>query len=137
MPVLGNDWTFTGQPGDSDLDHVRVLLGDTRNDDQLLGDSIISWALTEYGNPRKAASACARILAAEYARLVDKGGSAGANNSEKSKQYNDLAEQIEKGVVVLAKPFGGGISVSDKEAREDDTNRVPSEFFRNQWDNNG
>lgn len=135
MTVVGT-WTYPGDPNGSDLYKVRFLVGDTDSTDKQLSDEEILWMLSEYSTVRKAAAECARALAGKYARNADKAvGDLRISASQRSKHYNDLAVSLALQALLVATPSYGGVSVSDKQANEQDTDLVSPSFRRGVHDN--
>lgn len=64
-------WTYSGNPGTSDLDTVRFLLGDTETNDPLLQDEEITYLLTSKGSTNAATQQACLVLMAKAAREVD------------------------------------------------------------------
>ena len=117
-------------------DKVRFYLGDTDSTDPLLQDEEILFALSEYGGPRLAAAACCDSLAAKNARLADLAeGQLRISYSQRYKQFLEMAAVLRSRAAVLAVPSAGGISISDKEAAEGDTDRVSPSFTVDILDN--
>jgi hypothetical protein len=130
--------SFSYEPGASDKDTVRLLVGDTDPDKRQLHDEEIAWFLTENSNVYLAAAEAAKAIAALYGRDVDKQvGDLKISASQRQKQYLDLAKQLRSRVGRSISPYAGGISRSDKIAVEQDTDRVRPAFRRNQFDNPG
>jgi hypothetical protein len=124
--------SYTGNPGSSDIDKVRFLLGDTDETSEQLTDDEITWMLTEETDAYAAASLGASALAAKYARLADRDvGDLSIKYSQLSKNFSALAKQLEnQGATSAAgfKPYCGGISISDKDSQKADADRVPPSF---------
>lgn len=124
-------WTYSGDPSASLRDEVRFLIGDTDTSDQQLSDAEVDYTLTSASDDASlAAVKCAQALAAHYARRADKTvGDLSLSYSQLSKHYLDLVAQLQAtAAVALAAPYAGGISVSDKETDEDDSDRVQPAF---------
>lgn len=86
-------WTFLNST--SDLDKVRLMVGDTDSDDQLLTDESIDIALTSNSDTMKAAAYCARLIAAKFTRLVSKSiGGRSISYSNLASQYLNLAKEL-------------------------------------------
>lgn len=138
--IVGH-WSYTGDPELSSRDKVRWYTGDTDATDQLVSDEEIDSALDETGTAYGAASVVCRAIAARFARLVTK-STAGQNQtltnnlSDLHKHYLDLAEQMSSSAssAVGAGLYAGGISISDKQSNEDDTDWVPPDFHREMLD---
>jgi hypothetical protein len=64
-------WTYSGDPGDSELDEVRFLIQDTDTDDQLLSDEELTYLLNSYGDPYSAAIAAVVSLIGKASRSVE------------------------------------------------------------------
>jgi hypothetical protein len=124
-------WTYSGNPSSSDKDAIRYLIGDTDTNNQLLSDEEIAYELTRSNVYGAAALSCNAIVA-KLSRLVDTylDRDIRANMSQAVKNYQALARNLEfKARLSIAAPFCGGVSVSDKESREQDTDRV-SPYFK-------
>ena len=133
-------WAYSGNPSSSDKDAVRFLVGDTNTADQLVTDEEITWALTE-GGVYYAAATVARSIAASFSRRVDFEVSKDLKvfYAKAAGNYNTLADKYAaKASRVSAMPYAGGISVSDKETQEADTDRVEPVFSKTDFmDNEG
>ena len=121
---------------------VRLLVGDTDTTDQLVQNEEILFALTQTGNNvYYAAVWICRAVAAKFSRMVTTtlDGALSANYSDKAKQYNQLAVQVEaQGKKTSGKSLGvsaGGISVSAMGVANSDPDRVKPAFSVNQFDN--
>lgn len=128
--------TYSGNPADSDKDAVRFWIEDTAATFALT-DEEIAYVLTIYPNPMAAAAACARALAAKYAKLVDKEvGDLKIKYSQRGTAYLALAERLEaqSGLVGLV-PYGGGISIADMQAVDLDSDRPAPPIRIGQFDN--
>lgn len=124
-------WTYSGDPSTSDLDAVRFMIQDTVQEDPLLQNEEISFLLTETGSVRSAAVRAAQTIAAKFARLADFTlGDYSANYSQRAQQYTQIARELSAKSAVLAAPFAGGITRSQKEAVRQNSNRVDPKFTR-------
>lgn len=131
-------WTYSGDPSSSDRDAVRFLVGDTDTNDQLVQNEEITWALTQ-GGVYNAASRVARAIAAKFSRKVDFEVSKDLKvfYSKQADLYNSLADNLqEQASRFVPLPFAGGISVSNKESYEADTDRVKPSFHRSDFMDN-
>jgi hypothetical protein len=124
------------------INNVRFLIGDTDSTDYAITNDNIAFALAQAGNDvYLAASICARALAAKYANLVDtRFESVSSNYSQLQDNYNQLAMRLERQSKKFAAnglgiPLAGGISISEIDSVESDTDRVPSKFRRDQYAN--
>lgn len=129
-------WSYSGDPSSSDLDSVRFLVGDTDINDQQLQDEEINYLLAQNGNNvYLSAAAAANAIAAKFARLVDKSvGDLKLNFSQRQAAYATLAKELEvKGAQRVGVPYAGGISLSDKDKDQEDTDLVQPTFKRDQF----
>lgn len=124
------------------LNSVRLLVGDTDTNDQLVQNEEITFALSQANNNiYYAASWVCRTIAAKFSRMVDTqlDGVLQANYSDRAKQYNQLATQIEaQGKKTSGKSlgvYGGGISSAAVSVANTDEDRVKPAFTINQFDN--
>jgi len=135
-------WSFSGDPANSNLDNVRVKVGDIDTTDQLVTDEIINFAISDEPTLNKAAAYVFRHLSAKFARKADKNvGDLKITFSQLAKQYLEQAKaydtkddsEIESyypGVV----PYSGGISIADKDSTEGDTDRTSPYFYKGMHD---
>src|SRR3990172_6674772 len=122
-------WTYSSTDLSTDLAKVRSLTGDTDTNDQQLTDEEIDFYLDNAGNLYYAAANASEALAGKYQRRVDKSvGRASLAASQRAKGYRAQAA-VYSGIT----PYVGGISESDKDAIEDDSDRVRPLFVKG-WD---
>ena len=111
------DWSY--EPAlPTAKDKVRLLIGDTVSTDPQLSDPEIQFSVDRNGsNVYSAAVECCRVLAARYARQVDKQvGSTKISASQRSKAYTALAVQLsQQAASVNGRPSAGGIYATEKE----------------------
>lgn len=132
-------WTYSGDPSASDRDQVRFLIGDTDSTDKQLQDEEIAYLLAQYPDARQAAAQAAWAVAAKYARLASShsvGDTAYAYGS-RQQYYESLAAQLNSRSLQSARPYCGGISLSDKARVEGDADRNAGPFKDGQMDNKG
>lgn len=79
-------WSYSGNPGASNLDEVRFLIADTDSTSQLLSNEEINYLLTAYGDAYAAAVASVVALIAKASRTV-----------EESKKVGDLSLSLKTG----------------------------------------
>ena len=110
-------YTYT-DPGASKKDEVRFLLQDTRENEWLLSDEEISYAITKltptWNSPEGVASVLADTIAARYAREATISAD-GVNISLAgvAQQFRDLAVSLRsqhKSLLVGGAPDAGGVS---------------------------
>jgi hypothetical protein len=117
-------------------DQVRHTVGDVDVPaNAQLTDEEIAYELAQAGGVvRTAALACCRRLQARYAVLTDTTeGDVSKKYSQLFDHFGGLAEALADtsaagGGGAAAPPYAGGTSIADVEARESDTDRVPSAF---------
>ena len=123
-------------PGSSSKSYVRLRIGDTTSADMLLQDEEILAVLDAETNVLKAAAVCAQTIAGKFARKVDKTvGKLQISMSQTSARYSEMADDLLRESGRKAGAWAGGISVSDKEDTEADTDRVAPVFVMGQFDN--
>jgi len=122
-------------------DKIRLLVGDTDSADWLLSDEEINFFAGQESNVYLAAAMTAKALAAKFARLVDHAiGDVRVNLSQRQAQFATLAKDLqtrgggESAQIVGVAPYAGGLSISDVETNNADTDRVPPLFYRGQFD---
>jgi hypothetical protein len=132
-------WTYSGDPADSDLDHVRFLIGDTNENEQKLQDAEVQFAIDSAANVYVASANCARAIAGRFASRVDERfESIESRFSQAAKGYYDLAlrlDQQAKRKSGMGPPLAGGISVNDMAAADNDQDRVRPKVRRDQFGN--
>ena len=124
------------------LNSVRLLVGDTDSSDPLVQDEEITFALSQANNNVYYAAAwICRVIAAKFSRMVTTqiDGALSAHYSDRAKQYQQLATQVEaQGKKTSGKSlgvFGGGISVAAVEVNNQDTDRIQPVFTIDRFDN--
>lgn len=124
------------------LNSVRLLVGDTDTSDQLVQNEEITFALAQVGNNiYYAGSWVCRVIAAKFSRMVNTtlDGALSADYSDRAKQFQQLATQIEaQGKKTSGKSLGvsgGGISSLGMSVVNQDPDRVKPAFGINQFDN--
>ena len=123
------------------INQVRFLIGDTDSSDYGISNENIVFALAQTSSIYAAAAMCARALAAKYASEVDtKFESVSVDYSQKAKAYYDLAKRLERQAKAqggLGVPLAGGLTISDRDAVNADTDRIKPKFYTDQFDNPG
>ncbi len=82
-------WTYSGNPGASDLDLIRFLIQDTDSTEQLFSNEELLYLNTTYGDPYSAAIAAVTSLIAKGSRVA-----------EESKTVGDLSLSVKSGALV-------------------------------------
>jgi len=122
-------WTYDANALDEPLNAVRMLVGDTNTNEQLLQDEEIEAFIDITDSNVAAAAAAARALSAKYARSVDKWvGDLKILASQKQRQFLRLYEQLTLQASSHGVPSAGGIRVSQKEEHAANTDLVSPAF---------
>lgn len=139
--IVGH-WSYSGDPGASDRDHVRYLIGDVDDKDPLVNDEAIQFSIDNRKDVYAAAAEVARSIAARCAREVASsvnvagvGQDVSRQLQTRQQQFEKIAMQLEKRSGKQVKPYMGGMRISDKETDQDDTDLVGPTFARGDWDN--
>ena len=139
MAVVGQ-WTYSGDPADSDMDAVRFLVQDVNESDQKVSNEEITWMLTTSGNVYLAAADVAVAIAAVYGSKSSKSiGSLSVTYAEQNKAYEALSQRLRilgssPSKLSLSSIYAGGISKADKARQEADTDWVEPDFKVGMWD---
>lgn len=124
-------WNYSGDPSASPLDEVRFLVQDTDTTDQLVSDGEVNYALSTEGSAFRAAASICDAIALKLGRQMDSKGDTSYIAREKYEQYKQMAVELRtkasKSAVTL---FAGGITHSQKDAQEQDRDRVQPAFTR-------
>ncbi len=129
-------WNYSGDPADSDRDSVRFLAGDTFTEDQLVSDEEIAYAISRFSTLELAAALVLRSLAAKFSRMVtNRVGEVSSNCSDLAKAYSDRADELDPGGITTSSgmiviPKFGGLSISEKETLDTDTDAVQPAFTK-------
>ena len=128
-------WTYSGDPATNARDSIRFLIGDTDTTDQLLNDEEIAWINNQVTGSDTATSgvytvavrACLTI-ASKFSRMADKSvGDLSVSMAQKAHAYRDQANVLKSLAMAeggVPTPYAGGISLSDKEIDQDDSDIV-------------
>ncbi len=127
---------YGGDPANNTSDAVRALLGDTSTSTALLSDSEVAWLVAQHPNVYYAAAVGADMLFANNASAVvskkvgdltlTKGSGLGGSVAS---NYKELGEELRSTAARMGvKPYAGGISVSDKDTQEGDSDWDRSEI---------
>ena len=132
-------WIYGGDPENSERDAVRLLVGDTDPNDELVTDEEIQYALSQSRTVPGAASLTANAVAALFSRDVDIDVSgASFSESQRAEHYRTLASRLSR-MAASAPPRSGvkgpvpvvsGVSRSDMDTVREDSDRVRPEFRR-------
>lgn len=133
---LQPEWTYDSSILDSStVNQVRRLVGDVIANDQQLDDNEIALSISLWpGSIWRAASECCRWIASQYSRKVDSvaPGELRTSFSAQATAYSKRADEYERNAMLrsngAAQIYAGGISRSDKQTQEADTDRVQPQF---------
>ena len=139
-------WTYGGDPSANARDAIRFLIGDTDTTDQLLSDEEIAWVNSEASGTATGTTAlydaayrCCLTIASKLAREADKQiGDLSVSMSQRAKAYREQAASLkalsgrEGGVPI---PYAGGITISDKEIDEENSDIFRTWFSSGQFEN--
>ena len=120
----------------SDLDIVRLKVGDTDASDQLLLDSEITALLTLHGTVAAAAPAAAEAIAAKFARGYNfKTDGQEFSRSDRVKHYLELAKRLRSNsglstaTVTKVDGYSDDLSTRDGAAQASRTGRVRAGYY--------
>jgi hypothetical protein len=85
---------YTGNPETDDRDAVRLMVGDTNNDDLLLSDAEVDYYLKQSPDKVMAAAACAEAIAAMPRMQQPQAGDSGGPPTTRADHYLRLARQL-------------------------------------------
>ena len=139
-------WTYGGDPSANARDAIRFLIGDTDTTDQLLSDEEIAWVNSEASGTSTGTTAlydaayrCCLTIASKLAREADKQiGDLSVSMSQRAKAYREQASSLkelsgrEGGVPI---PYAGGITISDKDIDEENSDIFRTWFSSGQFEN--
>jgi hypothetical protein len=129
-------WTYDSTDLSTDLAKVRMRIGDTMTQDQLLTDEEINHYLGLYSSVDEAAAYCCDAIVAKLARDTTRSalGMSDSRN-EVIRTYSDMRDRLLASHGAVAELVSTGDSVSAKETLTDDTDRVQPLFNRSRWNN--
>lgn len=117
----------------SSKDVVRLLIGDIISCDQQMQDEEIAYFVSARGTIYGAAAECCRSMAAKFSRSVDQqAGTSKLFYSQMAKAYTVKSIEFETKATLSgsAMPYAGGISLSDKQLQDVNTDRVLPVFSK-------
>jgi len=131
--------TYGEDPENDDRDAVRLECGDTNSAEWLLLDAEIDYCIAKEANVTSAAARACDLIAAGLSREVTTRAGAGGEFQVRMEQaaasYRQKAVDLRARAVLYATPYCGGISISDKNAEKERTDRVEPAFSRDQFKN--
>ena len=131
-------WTY-GPTFSLARDRIRLLIGDTDSSDQLVSDEEIAVYVTggqlaQSSDYLSAAMVCDAIAAKMSRRADMSAGGSSVSLSQQATAYQTKARHLRRQAALSTSPFIGGQSISDKDSREEDTDRVTPAFTREMGD---
>lgn len=125
---------YTGDPANSAIDRVRLLVGDIWSDMEMLSDADYQYFLDKYaGNENRAGLDAARAILFKLARLTrERTGDIEVYGSEWFKDYKAALELLLKNPdlsISIAMPYAGGISKSDMRDNDSNTDNVVRDVY--------
>jgi len=122
----------------TELNKIRLYIGDTDEDDVLLQDEEIALVQADSTTFLRRCASCCRLICTKLARRVDvKLASFSEKASDLYKRYLEKAKYYE-GQSSTSYPWSGSIYVDDKDATEEDYDDgvlTKPKFKRGQMDN--
>ena len=139
-------WTYGGDPAASALAAIRFLTGDTDTNAQLINDEEIAWPNNQVTGSDTATTALYEVsyrvmiaIASKFSRLADQSvGDVMVDMFQKATNAREQAALLKQQALREGNtptPYAGGISVSDKEIDEENSDIVQPYFSRGQWTN--
>lgn len=122
----------------TDRDEVRLLIGDTDTNDQLLQDEEITFLLSRAGDVTQAAIEAARTLQSKFARRADTTvESVSVKYSQLSNQFGKIVKNLEAKASKAAANniIVTGISEDAISAAREDADRYRERFYMGKFDN--
>jgi len=114
-------WTFSDSIA-SDKDKVRLKIGDTDTDDQLLSDETIDALLAIRADVVLCAIDACRAILAKLARDIDRSAAGmSGSRSQKTQHYKDVLSSLIKESGGETRIKVGGISKSENNTLRDDS----------------
>lgn len=116
---------------------VRRIVGDVLAGDQQLQDQEITWHINSFTNVYLAAAQCCRDIASQFSRKVDTvQGELRTLYSNQARSYASRAIEYQQFGMSRggALPYSGAVSIQDKINQTENTDRVPPDFNKAQFD---
>jgi|SRR6185437_1153125 len=135
-------FSYSGNPASSVKDAVRFEIQDTNSTAPLLQDAEIEYAIAQEapntppseGEVLSASARCMEALQRLFAAQADTEiGSLKVTYTKQAEGYAKRATELRARALGMHAPWAGGLSESEKQAREENTDRVPPMFKKNQF----
>lgn len=130
-------WTYeVDDLSTSSLMQLRLMIGDTDTDQQLMQDEELTYWLDTEGGVRQAAIAALEALAAIWSKKADRTiGPLSIKYSQMSANFCSRAQGLRIDRLALdAEPYAGGLSRAEKEVDDQDTDLVRPYFRRSRFE---
>ena len=115
---------------------IREELGNPSED--LISSSLLERIAEESSDFYSAVARAAKIIAHKFSLEANKRmGPLSIDYHDRAKTWFSIAEEYKKLASAKAKPFAGGISLSDKKSRRSDPDRPPSSFYKGMFEIGG
>jgi hypothetical protein len=130
-------FTYSHNPASGPRDQVRFLIGDTDSSDPLLYDGEIDWLNSQYGSPMHAAIRACETIISKFSRQADESvGQVKITFSQRAKAYNTTLSMLRARLAMEDSAiYAGGISVSDKQTQDQNSDRVRPDFTKHMMEN--
>lgn len=123
-------WTYNpASLSTSALFRVRFLSGDNETTDQQVEDEEINYFLTQTSDEKLVAAMVCEHLARKFSRMCDKTiGSLSVSAGARATAYAKRAAELRAEASILSDIFVGGVSISGKDALDNDADAVQPTF---------
>ncbi len=127
--------SFTNDPANSAVDRIRLFVGDTLAYPEWLSDETYTYLLDKYNdNESLSAVEAAKYILAQLTHYTrERAGEVEVYGDVYFKNYKEfLTQLIQDPTITLssATPYAGGISKSDMESNDCNSDNVTSRFYR-------
>lgn len=122
--------TWSYDPSEAtDLDRVRGKIGDINTLDQQLPNETLNAIIAIKADVIDAAIECLNRLIAKYARDIDRSAvGITSSRSQRMNHYADLRDRLERDRLLVTEPFVGGISKSEADVIDANTDFPQPKF---------
>lgn len=111
---------------------VRTELGSPSSD--VITDSTLEYIIENETTLERSAARAARIISRHFSLKADKTlGEVSYDYQDRAEKWLEIAKDFENKVSAGVKPYAGGISKSDKEAKANDPDMLDSFFTRDMF----
>lgn len=115
-----------------DIDDLRLELGSPPSD--VISDSTLEYVISQEGTLVRSAARAAEIIARHFSLKADKKlGKVSYDYHEQAEGWLKLAREFRKKTASAEKPYVGGISESDKKAKESEGDYTEPFFKRDMF----